>query len=269
MGSVLAASWTSHMFQEIGKTTAVAAKVTKAPWSTVQGIIYIYTVYILICRTRKRRGDERRNKNSFDIFWQMLRTSMLFGYIFYLVRPCLTAQVPSQRRLLRKLSRLERGAGVRLQQRFGFVFHVLFHPRACGACRTNPMSKRNISILEQTGSQSDEGALVCSVRGEEKQKGRWYITYTCIDSAILYVIYSRISMPVGHIFYLYSETIPQAPGARANKDSETSKEDSVYICQAPHQKKPFKPLCRQGGVRSTCSGAEYRKMLWEFLIASV
>jgi len=56
------------MFQEIGKTTAVAAKVTKAPWSTVQGIIYIYTVYILICRTRKRRGDERRNKNSFDIF---------------------------------------------------------------------------------------------------------------------------------------------------------------------------------------------------------
>ena len=96
---------------------------------------------------------------------------MLFGYIFYLVRPCLTAQVPSQRRLLRKLSRLERGAGVRLQQRFGFVFHVLFHPRACGACRTNPMSKRNISILEQTGSQSDEGALVCSVRGEEKQKG--------------------------------------------------------------------------------------------------
>ena len=75
---------------------------------------------------------------------------MLFGYIFYLVRPCLTAQVPSQRRLLRKLSRLERGAGVRLQQRFGFVFHVLFHPRACGACRTNPMSKRNISILEQT-----------------------------------------------------------------------------------------------------------------------
>ena len=133
--------------------------------------IYIFTVYILICRTRKRRGDERRNKNSFDIFWQMLRTSMLFGYIFYLVRPCLTAQVPSQRRLLRKLSRLERGAGVRLQQRFGFVFHVLFHPRACGACRTNPMSKRNISILEQTGSQSDEGALVCSVRGEEKQKG--------------------------------------------------------------------------------------------------
>ena len=51
------------MFQEIGKTTAVAAKVTKAPWSTVQGIIYIY-IYILYIYlfAELARGEETRGE---------------------------------------------------------------------------------------------------------------------------------------------------------------------------------------------------------------
>lgn len=49
------------MFQEIGKTTAVAAKVTKAPWSTVQGIIYIYILYIYLF-AELARGEETRGE---------------------------------------------------------------------------------------------------------------------------------------------------------------------------------------------------------------
>ena len=37
--------------------------------------------------------------------------------------------------------------------------------------KTHFSTHRPKTIVAKTGSQSDEGALVCSVRGEEKQKG--------------------------------------------------------------------------------------------------